>query len=91
MIADPSPPVKVTVKWKKSAGGVSGYQVQISTDKNFKKNVKSKTVSSIKTTSKTIKSLKSKKTYYVRIRTFVNGSDGKVWSDWSKAKSVKTL
>lgn len=75
--------------WKKGTG--DGYQLQYSTDKNFKKNVKSKTVSSIKTTSKTIKSLKSKKTYYVRIRTYVNGSDGKVWSDWSKAKSVKTL
>ena len=94
-------PAKVSIKkltkatkafkatWSKGTG--DGYQLQYSTDKNFKKNVKSKTVSSIKTTSRTIKSLKSKKTYYVRIRTYVKDSDGdKIWSDWSKAKTVKT-
>ena len=40
-------------------------------------------------TSATIKKLKSKKKYYVRMRTYkvVNGK--KVYSAWSKAKSVK--
>ena len=95
-------PAKVSIKkltkasksfkatWKKGTG--DGYQIQYSTNKSFKKNVKSITVKSIKTTSRTIKSLKSKKTYYVRIRTYVKASNGdKVWSDWSSAKCVKTL
>ena len=79
------------VTWTKGTG--DGYQIQYSTDKNFKKNVKSvKLITNIKTTSKTIKSLKSKKTYYVRIRTYVKSASGKkVWSDWSKAKSIKVL
>lgn len=81
------------VTWKKISG-VSGYQIQYSTDKKFKKNTKTATVKSSKTTSKTIKSLKSKKTYYVRVRTYktvkVNGKSTKVYSSWSSAKSVKT-
>ena len=78
------------VTWKKGTG--DGYQIQYSTNKNFTKNVKKKTIKDVKTTSTTIKKLKSGKTYYVRIRSFVKGSDGKkVWSNWSQAKSVKTL
>ncbi|MDD6620781.1 MAG: hypothetical protein PUE75_06810 [Eubacteriales bacterium] len=48
----------------------------------------------LKNTSKTIKNLKSKKKYYVRIRTYknvkLNGKTVKVYSSWSKVKSVKT-
>ena len=44
--------------------------------------------------SATIKKLKSKKTYYVRVRTYkttkVNGKTTKVYSSWSKVKTVKT-
>ena len=77
------------VTWSKGTG--DGYQLQYSTSSSFK-TYKTKNVSNITTTSKTIKSLKSKKTYYVRIRTYVKASNGdKIWSDWSKAKSVKTL
>ena len=39
-----------------------------------------------------IKSLKAKKTYYVRIRTYVTGSDGKkIYSNWSSKKKITTL
>ena len=77
------------VTWKKKTG-VSGYQVQYATDKKFKKNKKTVTVAKKNATSKTIKKLKSKKTYYVRVRTYkiVNGK--KVYSSWSKVKAVKT-
>ena len=77
------------VTWKNKTG-VSGYQVQYATDKKFKKNKKTATISKKNATSKTIKKLKSKKTYYVRVRTYkiVNGK--KVYSSWSKVKAVKT-
>ena len=77
------------VTWKKKTG-VSGYQVQYATDKKFKKNKKTVTIAKKNATSKTIKKLKSNKTYYVRVRTYniVNGK--KVYSSWSKVKAVKT-
>jgi len=79
----------VSVQWKK-VGGVKGYQVQVATDKKFKKNKKTVTVKKQKTTKTTVKKLKAKKKYYVRVRTYkiVNGK--KVYSSWSKVKSVKT-
>ena len=40
-------------------------------------------------TKTTIKKLKSKKKYYIRIRTFSKKNGKKVYSKWSKVKSVK--
>ncbi len=79
----------VTVNWKK-VSYVKGYQVQLATDKKFKKNKKTVTVSKQKTTKTTVKKLKAKKKYYVRVRTYkvVNGT--KIYSNWSKVKTVKT-
>ena len=68
----------VSVQWKK-VGGVKGYQVQVATDKKFKKNKKTVTV----------KKLKAKKKYYVRVRTYKTVNGKKVYSAWSKVKSVK--
>lgn len=85
----------IYVKWKKKTVNVNGYQIQYSTSKKFtKKTTKTVTVKSAKTSSKTIKKLKSKKKYYVRIRTYrnakVNGKTKKVYSAWSKSKKVTT-
>jgi len=79
----------ISVTWKK-VSGVNGYEIQVATDKKFKKNKKTVTVKKQKTTKTTVKKLKAKKKYYVRIRTYkiVNGK--KVYSSWSKVKSVKT-
>ncbi len=80
----------ITLKWKKQTkGGIKGYEIQYSTDKKFKKNVKTKTIKKTKITSTTIKKLKSKKKYYIRIRTYKISGSEKVYSNWSKAKSVK--
>ncbi|MCR4903842.1 MAG: fibronectin type III domain-containing protein, partial [Butyrivibrio sp.] len=80
----------ITLKWKKQAkGGIKGYEIQYSTDKFFKKNVKTITIKKAKITSTKIKKLKSKKKYYVRIRTYKMSGSEKVYSNWSKAKSVK--
>lgn len=82
-----------TVKWKKQTQQTTGYQIQYSTSSKFK-NAKSVTISKNKTVSKKITKLKAKKKYYVRIRTYktvkVNGKNVKIYSSWSKAKSVKT-
>ena len=79
----------ILVTWKK-VSGVSGYEIQLATDKKFKKNKKTVTIKKQKTTKTTVKKLKAKKKYYVRVRTYkiVNGK--KVYSSWSKVKSVKT-
>ena len=45
---------------------------------------------SYKTTSVTLKSLKAKKTYYVRVRTYKTVDGKKYYSDWSSKKSKKT-
>ena len=74
-----------TVKWKKKSG-ITGYQIQYSTNSKFKKGNKSIKIKSAKTGSKKITKLKAAKKYYVRIRTY----KGKKYSKWSKVKSTKT-
>ena len=82
---------KLTVKLSKVSSQATGYEIQYSTSSKFSsKYTKKATVSSYKTTSKTIKSLKANKKYYVRVRTYKTVSSKKYYSDWSKAKSVKT-
>ena len=82
------------VTWKKQKTQTTGYQVQYSTDKNFKKNNKTVTISKNSTTSKSVGKLKAKKKYYVRVRTYktvkFGGKSVKLYSGWSKAKSVTT-
>lgn len=80
---------KFTVTWAK-VSGVKGYQIQYSSDKKFKKNNKSVTVTKQKTTKATVKKLKAKKKYYVRVRTYKTVNGKKIYSSWSKVKSVKT-
>ena len=76
------------VIWKK-VNGINGYQIQYSLKKNFKKSKKI-TINKPKTTFKSIKKLKSKKKYYVRIRTFVVSNKTRLYSKWSKTKTKKT-
>ena len=80
---------KFIVTWAK-VSGVKGYQIQYSSNKKFKKNNKSVTVTKQKTTKATVKKLKSKKKYYVRVRTYKTVNGKKIYSSWSKVKSVKT-
>ena len=73
-----------TVKYSKQTSG-SGYEIQYSTSSKFK-SAKTVKITKNKTVSKTVKKLKAKKTYYVRVRV-VKGS---YKSAWSKALKVKT-
>jgi hypothetical protein len=80
----------IAITWKKVKDkGIKGYEIQSSTDKNFKNNVKSVVIKNTKTTSKTIKKLKSGKKYYVRIRTYKKVGVNKTYSNWSKTKNIK--
>ncbi len=79
-----------TVKWKAlKSSQITGYQIQYSTDKNFK-NKKTITVKGSSKSSKKIKGLKGNKKYYVRIRTYKTRKDLKWYSSWSSVKSVTT-
>lgn len=84
-----------TVKWAKqsakmSISRITGYQIQRATNSKFTKSVKTVTVKGYKNTSKKIKKLKAKKTYYVRVRTYLKTGGKTYYSKWSKAKKVKT-
>ena len=84
---------KFTVKWKKQATQTTGYQVQYSASSKFSK-AKTVTVGKNKTVSKKISKLSGKKKYYVRVRTYktvkINGKSIRIYSGWSKAKTVTT-
>ena len=75
---------KVKVTWKKVPNSM-GYQIQYATNKKFKK-AKKKTV---KYTFVTLKKLKKKKTYFIRIRAYKIADGKKVYGKWSSVKKVK--
>ena len=79
---------QLKVTWKKQASQTTGYQVQYSTDKNFKKGNKTVTVKGAKTTAKTISKLTKGKKYYVRVRTYKTVNKTNFYSGWSKSTSV---
>ena len=83
-------PKKKTIKliWTKSKGGVTGYQVQIAMNKKFTKGKVSYIVKA-SAAAKTIKGLKSKKTYYARVRAYKIVVKTKYFGAWSAVKSVK--
>jgi hypothetical protein len=94
-------PAKVTLKkvvnkhsylyvtWKCSnSSAISGYEIQVSTNKNFRKNVKKYTVKS-KAVHYNVRSLKKNKTYYVRIRTYIKSGSTKTYSAWSSVQYKK--
>nr|MBP3598387.1 Ig-like domain-containing protein [Eubacterium sp.] len=77
--------LKVTWKWSVEA---DGYQIQYAQNKKFTKKKKTVKVASWKS-NQTLKGLKSKKTYYVRVRAYKKDTGGKVYGSWSKVKKCK--
>jgi len=69
---------------------ISGYQIQLATDKKFTKNKKTVNVKGYKKVSRKVKRLKAKKKYYIRIRTYKTVSGKNYYSGWSKVKTAKT-
>lgn len=78
-----------TVRWKKVSA--SGYQVQYCTKKSFSKKLRrTKTIKSGKTVKLTVKKLKAKKRYYVRVRSYKVSGKKRIYSKWSPVRSIKT-
>lgn len=78
---------QIKVSWNK-AEFAQGYEVQYSTSGSFKSKKTAK-ISKASTVSKTIKKLKPGKKYYVRVRSYAVVNGKKVYSAWSKKKSIK--
>ena len=79
----------VVVAINKKSTQVTGYQLQYATNKKFT-GAKTKNITSYKSTKTTIKSLKAKTTYYVRVRTYKTVNGVKYYSGWSTAAYAKT-
>ena len=77
-----------TVKWSK-VSSATGYQIQYSTNKKFKKSSLS-TIRKRTATSSKVRSLRGKKKYYVRIRTYKKVGRTTYYSAWSSAKAITT-
>lgn len=77
---------KATITYKKNATA-SGYEVQYALNKKFTKAGKV-TIAKAKTVKVTLKKLKAKKKYYVRVRAYKKVSGKKYYSAWT-VKTVK--
>lgn len=81
---------RFSVRWKKQAISIDGYEVSYSTSKKFTKKTTATKKTGKRATKLTVKKLKAKKKYYVKVRTYKNVKGKKYVSSWSKAKSVTT-
>ena len=82
--------IKVTYKKAGKTATVSGYQIYLSTSKNFTtKTTKKVTVSGVSSLSKTVTGLKAGKTYYVKVRAYKTVNGQKVYGAFSTSKKVK--
>ena len=79
---------QINVSFKKCKTQTTGYQIEWSTKSNFKTS-KTKTYSN-NVTSVSLKRLKSKKNYYIRVRTYKVMENKKYYSKWSNVKKAKT-
>ncbi len=89
----------IGVEWYCDMGkpdGVTGYQFQWSTDRKFKKNVKTGSLKSEESDDEIvgegdveIRGLKPGKTYYVRARAYAGKGKGKVVGKYSAVKKIK--
>ncbi len=78
------------VKIKKQSSQTTGYEIQYATNSSFTKNDKIVKLTKNTKTSYTIKKLKAKKSYYVRVRTYKTVNGEKIYSSWSKSVKKKT-
>ena len=76
-----------TTTWKKT-GGNSGWQVQYSLNKKFRSGVRTVNLKA-NNTKLTVRKLRSRKNYYIRIRGYKKVNGKMMYSSWSSVKSVK--
>ena len=80
---------KATVTWTKNAAA-TGYQIQYSLKKSFA-GARTVKINKASTVRATLTGLTKNKTYYVRVRTYKTIGKKAFNSDWSVAKTVKTM
>ncbi len=78
----------VLVKWQRADSHSTGVKLYYALNKKFTKNVKSVSVKRTKT-SKLIKGLKAKKTYYFRLLVYKKAGSKTFLSSWSNIKKIK--
>mgnify|MGYP006070223709 CR=1 FL=1 len=78
----------VTLKWRK-VKGVKGYMIAYTTDKNFKKGVKTATITRYSTYKKTITRLQKNKTYYFKVKSFGTYKGQRLYGAYSNVVKVK--
>lgn len=78
---------KMEISWKKDST-VTGYEIYVSPKKNFSSGTIKRTYKK-NTVKKIINGLKSKKTYYVKIRAYKTVGKNKYYGKWSAVKKVK--
>lgn len=81
---------QLKIEWNKKTTQTTGYEIQLATNSSFTSNLKTVSVSSYKTASKTVTGLKSKTKYFVRIRTYKVKDSMRYYSSWSSYKTYKT-
>jgi hypothetical protein len=79
-----------TLGWKRVSAQTTGYQVQYSTDKTFKKNVKSYLMNDTKKISRYFGGLRRRTTYYVRVRAYKKIGSNYYCAVWSNVKNFTT-
>lgn len=77
----------ITLKWKKTSG--SGYEITYAQKKSFS-GAKTIKVSGASKTSYTIRKLKSKKIYYVKVRAYTKVGNKMIRGSYSARKTVRT-
>lgn len=79
----------LAVKWKKTKA-IDGYEIWCSTGKSFSKKTTVKKTAKKTAAKLTVRKLKTKKTYYVKIRTYKSVNGKKYYSFWSTVKTART-
>lgn len=79
------------IKWKRQAlkmskTRITGYQVELATNKAFTKNMKRYSQRGFKKALRTISNLKENKKYFVRVRTYKTINEKKYFSNWSRGR-----
>lgn len=78
------------VNWKKQGVQTTGYEIMYSTSKKFTAKTTKTVTANSSETSKAVTGLKSKKKYYVKIRTYKTVNGKKIYSSYSEVLTVKT-
>ena len=80
---------QLSISWRKDSS-VTGYVVQYTSDKNFKKGVKRITIAKNSVLSKTVTGLTPGRRYYVRIYSYKTVGKNRIIGNWSKTSTITT-